>query len=42
MVRQGIVFLGVDPGWEDAVLGGMLVVAVLVNRAIRARAMEAK
>ena len=42
MVRQGIVFLGVDPGWEDAVLGGMLVVAVLVNRAIRARAMATK
>ena len=42
MVRQGIVFLGVDPGWEDAVLGGMLVVAVLVNRYIRARAMESR
>ena len=39
MVRQGIVFMGVDPGWEDAVLGAMLVVAVLVNRFIRSRAM---
>jgi simple sugar transport system permease protein len=39
MVRQGIVFLGVDPGWEDAVLGTMLVVAVLVNRYIRTQAM---
>lgn len=42
MVRQGIVFVGVDPGWEDAVLGTMLVVAVLVNRAIRTRAMEGR
>jgi simple sugar transport system permease protein len=42
MVRQGIVFLGIDPGWENAVLGTMLVVAVLVNRAIRARAMEGR
>ena len=39
MVRQGIVFAGVDPGWENAVLGTMLVVAVLVNRIIRAQAM---
>jgi len=42
MVRQGIVFVGVDPGWEDAVLGAMLVIAVLVNRAIRGRAMEGR
>lgn len=39
MVRQGIVFAGVDPGWENAVLGTMLVIAVLVNRAIRTQAM---
>ena len=39
MVRQGIVFAGVDPGWENAVLGAMLVVAVLFNRFIRTRAM---
>jgi simple sugar transport system permease protein len=39
MVKQGIVFAGVDPGWEDAVLGAMLVIAVLVNRYIRVRAM---
>ena len=42
MVRQGIVFAGVDPGWEDAVLGAMLVIAVMVNRWIRTRAMEAR
>lgn len=35
MVRQGIVFVGVDPGWENAVLGAMLVIAVMVNRYIR-------
>lgn len=39
MVRQGIVFLGIDPGWEDAVLGAMLVIAVLVNRYVRQRAL---
>ena len=39
MVRQGIVFMGVDPGWENAVLGAMLVIAVLVNRYIRTQAM---
>ena len=39
MVRQGIVFMGVDPGWEQAVLGAMLVIAVLVNRYIRTQAM---
>ncbi len=42
MVRQGIVFMGVDPGWEDAVLGAMLVIAVLVNRYIRNQAMGAR
>src|ERR687893_303463 len=42
MVRQGIVFMGVDPGWENAVLGAMLVVAVLVNRYIRTLAMGAR
>ncbi|MBA3449646.1 MAG: ABC transporter permease [Chloroflexia bacterium] len=42
MVRQGIVFMGVDPGWEDAVLGAMLVIAVLVNRYIRTQAMEGR
>jgi simple sugar transport system permease protein len=42
MVRQGIVFTGVEAGWENAVLGTMLVVAVLVNRWIRQRAMEGR
>jgi simple sugar transport system permease protein len=42
MVRQGIVFMGIDPGWEQAVLGAMLVIAVLVNRYIRTLAMGAR
>ena len=42
MVRQGIVFTGVDAGWESAVLGVMLVIAVLVNRYIRTLAMGAR
>lgn len=41
MVNLGNVYAGVSPGWEDAVLGAMLVIAVLVNRVIRSRAMEA-
>ncbi len=42
MVRQGIVFMGVDPDWFQVVLGAMLVIAVLVNRFIRTRAMGAR
>lgn len=39
MINLGNVYAGVDPGWEQAVLGAMLVVAVLVNRYIRSRAL---
>jgi simple sugar transport system permease protein len=42
MVNSGNVYAGIDPGWEEAVLGAMLVIAVLVNRFIRVRAMEAR
>ena len=42
MVRQGIVFMGVDAGWVKAVLGAMLLIAVLVNRYVRTRAMGAR
>ncbi|MBA3643726.1 MAG: ABC transporter permease [Chloroflexia bacterium] len=42
MVSQGVVYAGVDADWVQAFLGGMLLVAVLVNRFIRARAMEAR
>ncbi|MGH2559673.1 MAG: ABC transporter permease [Thermomicrobiales bacterium] len=42
MVNLGNVYAGVSPGWEEAVLGAMLVIAVLVNRFIRVRAMEAR
>lgn len=42
MVRQGIVFAGVDADWFQVFLGMMLLVAVLVNRYVRKRAMEAR
>ena len=32
MVRQGVVFAGIDADWVSAVLGAMLLIAVLVNR----------
>ncbi len=35
MVQQGLVFMGVDADWYNAFVGGMLIVAVLVNRYIR-------
>jgi simple sugar transport system permease protein len=39
MVRQGVVFAGIDADWVYAVLGAMLLVAVLVNRYVRQRAL---
>jgi simple sugar transport system permease protein len=42
MVRQGIVFAGVDADWFQVFLGTMLVVAVLINNYIRRRASEAR
>jgi simple sugar transport system permease protein len=42
MVQQGIVYAGVDSDWVQAVLGVMLLIAVLVNRFIRARAMQTR
>jgi simple sugar transport system permease protein len=42
MVRQGIVFAGVDADWFQVCLGTMLVVAVLINNWIRRRASEAR
>lgn len=41
MVRQGVVFAGIDADWVAAVLGAMLLAAVLVNRFVRERAMGA-
>lgn len=41
MVRQGIVFTGVDADWFQVFLGGMLLLAVLINNWVRKRAMEA-
>ncbi len=40
MVRQGIVFTGVDADWFQVFLGFMLLIAVLVNNWVRRRAME--
>lgn len=39
MVRQGVVFAGIDADWVAAVLGAMLLAAVLVNRYVRQRAL---
>jgi simple sugar transport system permease protein len=39
MVRQGVVFAGIDADWVAAVLGAMLLAAVLVNRFVRQRAL---
>ena len=42
MVNQGIVFAGVDADWFQVFLGVMLLVAVLINRYVRNRAMEGR
>ena len=42
MVRQGIVFAGIDADWYQVFLGVMLLIAVLLNRYVRSRAMEAR
>ncbi len=41
MVRQGIVFARVDADWFQVVLGLMLLIAVLINRFVRERAVKA-
>ena len=41
MVRQGIVFARVDADWFQVFLGLMLLIAVLVNRFVRERALKA-
>ena len=40
MVRQGIVFAGVDADWFQVFLGAMLLTAVLVNHWVRRRALK--
>jgi len=42
MVKQGIVFAGVDADWFQVFLGAMLISAVLVNNFIRKRAEAAR
>jgi len=41
MVRQGIVFARVDADWFQVCLGLMLLIAVLINRLVRDRALRA-
>jgi simple sugar transport system permease protein len=42
MVRQGIVYAGVDADWFQVFLGAMLIIAVLVNNYIRQTAEKAR
>ena len=42
MVQQGIVFAGIDSDWYLAFLGGMLILAVILNNFIRQRVGERK
>lgn len=42
MVRQGIVFAGFDADWFQVFLGGMLLIAVVINQLVRARAMVSR
>ena len=39
MVRQGIVYAGVDADWFQVFLGGMVLFAVMLNQFVRRRAM---
>ncbi|HEX7736824.1 MAG TPA: hypothetical protein VF458_18405, partial [Ktedonobacteraceae bacterium] len=42
MVEEGIVFAGVDADWYKAVVGVILLLAVLLNSYVRKLAMEAR
>lgn len=42
MVRQGVVFAGVSADWFQVFMGGMLIIAVLINNYIRRKAEEAR
>ncbi len=42
MVRQGVVFAGVSADWFLVFMGGMLIIAVLINNYIRKRAEAAR
>jgi simple sugar transport system permease protein len=42
MVQQGIVFSGVDSDWYKVFLGAVLILAVLLNSSVQARAAEAR
>jgi simple sugar transport system permease protein len=42
MVRQGVVFAGVSADWFLVFMGGMLIIAVLINNYVRRKAEEAR
>lgn len=42
MVRQGIVYARVDADWFQVFLGGMVLIAVIINQVVRKRAMGAR
>jgi simple sugar transport system permease protein len=42
IVEEGIVFAGVDANWYKAVVGVILLLAVLLNSYVRKLAMEAR
>lgn len=42
MVRQGIVFMGIDADWFQVFLGGMLLLAVLINNWVRQQALKTR
>ena len=42
MVQQGIVFTRISTDWFRAVLGGMLLAAVLLNNYLRHRALRSR
>lgn len=42
MVRQGIVFTGIDADWFQVFLGAMVLIAVLVNNYVRRQALRAR
>jgi simple sugar transport system permease protein len=42
MVRQGIVFAGVDADWFQVFLGAMVLIAVVVNNYVRKRALRSR
>jgi simple sugar transport system permease protein len=42
MVQQGIFYTNIDTNWFKAVLGGMLLLAVLLNNYLRQQALRSR